>query len=55
MLQGTVSVVEEEGKAGRQELSAIVEAEIKTRLGSGIHVHVAIIIERDLLHVHVAT
>ena len=31
VLQGTVSVLEEEGKAGRQELSAIVEAEIKTR------------------------
>ena len=33
VLQGAVSVVEEEGKASRQELLAVVEAEIKTRCG----------------------
>ena len=31
VLQGAVSVVEEEAKVSRQEISAVLEAEIKTR------------------------
>ena len=31
VLQGVVSVVEEEAKVSRQEISAVLEAEIKTR------------------------
>lgn len=33
VLQGALSVMEKESKARRQELLAVVEAEIKTRLG----------------------
>lgn len=34
VLQGALSVVEEEAKVSRQEILAVLEAEIKTRWGS---------------------
>ena len=41
MLQGAVSVVEDEAKVSRQELLSVLEAEIRTR-SAGFKVHIKI-------------